>query len=110
MADQVVGRKQLLGHLEMKIVQPTEQFHMVQPHRAFRVDVQPMGRQLLADEAQDLKIPAGAELQLNARIALLGRGGDRLEKRIDRVHPVEADSQFDPVTLAAKQLVKRTFF
>ena len=108
-ADQVVGHEGLLDHRQHEIVKPVESLHVGERHRSLDVDVERLGAKLVANVVDHLDVPPGAHLQFDPGKT----GGEslahRIDQFIDRLGPIERDSQFERGLFAAEQLVQGLF-
>ena len=98
--DQIVVRQRLLDHRQVELVDLAEQRHVVEPIAAVAVDVETCAAGMLpADGPQHRQVPAGTELELDPRKALLDRLADRGQQVVDRVHDAEVGPDGDFVAV-----------
>lgn len=106
-AHQIVRRQGLFDHRQAEVVQPAEDFHLIEAHGRFDVDMEAFDRELVTHEVEHVDFPAGTHLQFNPGEARVKRPADRVDELVGRLHLVERRADFDRFPAAAENLVER---
>ena len=107
MVDQVVVRQRLLDHRQLELIDLLEQRQILQGVATVAVDMDRVGRMLLADRAEHVEIPARSELELHAGKSIRHRLADIREQLIDRIEYAEVGSDRNFITGRAEQFMQR---
>lgn len=107
--DVVVGEG-LFDHCQLEFVEALKQRHVGQRVAAVAVDVDRLLRMLPADGSDDVAVPAGTELELDAGEAVIDGLADSGEQIVEGVHHAEIGSNGDGVPRGPEELVERLVF